>query len=210
MNEIDNEYIIDSLKNNYEDNEIFKLQKHDTIHALENKINEMPKQEILFELDFNQIVPFHKLRSNFKDDDIEDDKFWNHVVALLFMNILYENYFIETKHNLDEEKKLLTRATLDDYKRAEPILANRNDVIETIKEIGFPSPRVHIVMNYINNENVKREVTNYLSESLPFSIKLYSDCDIQTDNLNNVKVYDKNGEGIVVKQETGKSYEKKI
>ena len=210
MNNIDNDYIIDSLNNNYEDNEIFKLQRRDNLSSLEKTINEMPQGEILFVIDFNQIVPFHRLRSNFKDDDIEDDIFWNHAVSLLFMNILHENYFIETKHDLDEEKKLLTRASLEDYKKAEPILVNRNDVIETIKELGFTNPRLHIIMRYINNENVIGEVTNYLDDSLPFSVKLYSDCEIPTDRLINVKVYDRDSEGKTVNKITGKAYEKKI
>ena len=40
---------------------------------------------------------------------------------------------------------------MEDYKKAEPILVNRNDVIEAINELGLSNPRLHIIMRYKNN-----------------------------------------------------------
>ena len=211
MSNIDNEYVLKSLTTNYEDNEVFKHQKHETLNGIEETLKAMNKDEILFELDLNKLMAFSKLRNTFKDNETEEDNFWNHAIALLFMNTLYEDYFIETKHDLDEERKVLIRDNVEEYKNVESALVDRNDVIEAIKELSLTRPRVHIILRYVNNEDVIEEVLNYMDGDIP--IKIYSDAEIPEEKIANkrgVKVYDKDEEGITIDQVVGKSYEKKI
>ena len=194
------------------DNEIYKKQNHEVLNELTEQLESMSKNEILFEIDLNKVVPFNKLRNIIKENNMDIDAFWNHTVSLLFMNTLYEKYFIETKHDLDEERKILVRDSIEDYQRAESILVNRNDVIETIKELQLTNPRLHIVLRYINNEGVIDEVLNYIDESIPFPINIYSDGEIPEEryiNKSNVKVYEKDKEVLAINN-TGKKYEKKI
>jgi hypothetical protein len=194
------------------DKKIYKKQKHEVLNELTEQLESMSKNEILFEIDLNKVVPFNRLRNIIKENNMDIDTFWNHTVSLLFMNTLYEKYFIKTKHNLDEERKILVRDSIEDYQRAESILVNRNDVIETIKELQLTNPRLHIVLSYINNEGVIGEVLSYIDETIPFPVNIYSDGEIPEEryiNKNNVKVYDKDKEVLVINN-TGKKYEKKI
>ena len=208
-----NEYVINSITRNNRDNEVFKHQQHETINGISEVIEHMPKSEVLFEIDFNQIVPFNKLRSNFKEDDNVDDIFWNHVISLLFINTLYEKYFIETKHDLEDERRILTRDNVEEYFYREQGLVNRDDVIKTIGELNLDEPRLHVVLKYVNNENVIGEVMNYLNDDIPYPVKVYSDGEIQDDKLrgkHNLKVYDREDAGLDIKEVLGHSYEKKI
>jgi hypothetical protein len=116
------------------------------------------------------------------------------------------------KTNYSNIQSLYLRQRIEDYQRAESILVNRNDVIETIKELQLTNPRLHIVLSYINNEGVIGEVLSYIDETIPFPVNIYSDGEIPEEryiNKNNVKVYDKDKEVLVINN-TGKKYEKKI
>ena len=206
-----NEYVINDIRN--DGNAVFKHQQRDTLNGISDLLQGMPKKEILFEIDVNQIVPFYKLRNNFKDDDNVDDTYWNHVISLLFMNSLYEKYFIETKHDLEEERKILVRDNVEEYYQREARLVTRDDVINTIGELNLDEPRIHIVLKYVNNENVIDEVINYLDNDIPYTVKIYADGEIQEEKLRNrrsVKVYDREDAGLDIKEILGQSYEKKI
>ncbi len=205
-----NEYVINSITTDNNEKEVFKHQRHETLNGIEELIEKLPKKEILFELDLNQIMSFSKLRNNIKDDDRNYDIFWNHVISLLFMTDLYEKYFIETKHDLEDERKLLSRDNVDEYFNREWSLVTRDDVFEAIDELTLKNPRVHIILKYVNNDNVLDEVLTYLDGDIP--VKIYSDGEIADEKLRGkkVKIYDRENPGLDINEVLGHSYEKKI
>lgn len=226
MEKLDNEFLDREFNNNYQVHEIFKYQKHRTLDTLKKNIKE--NDELLLEIDINNIMPFYKHRNNFDFESIEEYNFWNHVVSVLFMQELSENYNIYTNHDILTEKKILTRDSFEEYQKYESILINRNDVIETIKNLNLDNKRIHIVLRFVNNEFIWKELVNYLEDDLPFITMIYSDSDIYrfkvernemecgfpTDEYK-YKIFDKNKEGYEsYRLENSKNdylkYEKKI
>lgn len=206
MEKIDNEFLEREFNNNYQVNEIFKYQRHRALDKLMRNIKE--KNELLFEIDINIIMPFYKHRNNFEFESEEEYNFWNHALSILFMQELSENYNIETKHDILTEKKILTREDFEEYQKYEDVLINRNDVIEAIKQLNLDSNRIHIVLRFVNNEFIWKELVNYLDEDLPFITMIYSDSDIYRFKVNGknheegfptdiykYKIFDKEREG---------------
>lgn len=186
MEKLDNKYLEREFNNNYQVHEIFKYQKHGTLDTLIKNIKE--KHEPLLEIDINNIMPFYKHRNNFEFESIEEYNFWNHVISILFMQELSDNYNIETNHDVLAEKKIITRDSFEEYQKYESILINRNDVIETIKNLNLDTKRLHIVLRYVNNEFIWKELVNYLEDDLPFITMIYSDSDIYRFKVNGKEI----------------------
>ena len=182
MEKIDNEYLEREFNNNYKVHEIFKYQGHATLDTLIKKIKD--SNEILLEINNNNITPFYKHRENFEFESIEEYSFWNHIISVLFMQELSDSYDIETNHDILLEKKILTGESFEDYQKYEKILINRNDVIEAIKKLNVDKKRVHIVLRFVNNEFIWKELVNYLEDDLPFITMIYSDSDIYRFTVN--------------------------
>lgn len=165
------------LKNNYSSHEVFNYQG---TNALEEVVKYVKYNEndILFEININNIMPYYKHRTEFVSESQDEEKYWNHVVSILFFNQLKENYGIDNHSDLDTQKKIMTREEVSEYYKAEPALLNRNDVIEAIRELNNPNARVHIVVRALNNESIWKELTNYLQDGLPFKTMLYSEGEI--------------------------------
>ena len=125
MEKIDNEFLEREFNNNYQIHEIFKYQKHRDLDILIKNIKE--NDELLLEININNIMPFYKHRSNFQFESDEEYKFWNHVVSTLFMSELKDNYSIVTLHDIDTEKRILTRDNFEEYEKREELLLDRND-----------------------------------------------------------------------------------
>lgn len=224
MEKIENEYLEREFANNYQTHELFNYQRRETIDSIMNRINDNPNGDILLQININNIMPFYKHRNNFINNSVEEYNYWNHVVSILFMSQLKEKYDFNTIHDIDKEKRIITREPFDDYKKTEPALLNRNDVIELIKNLNFDNPRLHIVIKHFNNEDIWNELVNYFDDDLPFITMIYSDCDVYrffaksndcpSDNYK-YKFFDKSREGIEsYKLENYKDevlkYEKKI
>ena len=206
MKVIDNKFVKEELENNYEKNEIFKHQRHSTISQIEDYIKENGTNEILLDIDINNITPFLKLGSLLKDDN----EYWNHVVALLFMQDLEFKYNYKSDHEIDAEKRILSR-DIENYESLKHLIINNNDVYDSIKRNNPTISRIHIILKYINNENIIDEVLNYIDEESTFTTMIYSDSEIPIDKISNrykVKVYDKDEDGVLIYKV--KTYEKKI
>ncbi len=225
MEIIDNKYLEREFNTNYEYHEIFNYQKNETLDVLEKRIKSSGKNDILLKININNIVPYYKHRSNIEHNSDEEKKYWNHVVSILFATQLKEMYEIDSIRNIDEEKRVVVRGTFEEYKKLQDVLLNRDDIIEIIRNLKFDNTRLHIVINYFNNEYVWNELINYLSDDLPFITMIYSDSDIYrlmfnakefpTEHYKYV-MFDKNEEGKVSYKllDTEKNevlkYEKKI
>ena len=230
MEKIENEFLEREFNNNHEVHEIFKYQRNEDIDNLEKNILESNGNEILLKININNIMPFLKHKSNIEKDSEEEEKFWNHVVSILFMSQLDDKYKIESVHNVDEEKKIITRDNFDVYQKVESALINRDDVIELIRNLNLDNPRLHIIITYFNNENVWKELVNYLEDDLPFITMIYSESDLfrfkeedaeindmdYPSDLYSYKVFKKSEEGIesnrlkISKNNSVLLYEKKI
>lgn len=206
MKDIDNKFVKEELENNYETNDIFKHQRHSTISQIEDYLKENGTNEILLDIDINNITPFLKLGTLLKDDD----EYWNHVVALLFMQDLEFKYNYKTDHEIDAEKRILSR-DIESYEDLKHLIINKNDVFDSIKRNNPDAKRIHIILKYINNENIIDEVLNYIDEESTFTTMIYSDSELPIDKIYNrykVKVYDKDEDGVLIYKV--KTYEKKI
>ena len=230
MEKIENEFLEREFNNNHEVHEIFKYQRNEDIDNLEKNILESNGNEILLKININNIMPFLKHKNNIEKDSEEEEKFWNHVVSILFMSQLDDKYKIESVHNVDEEKKIITRDNFDVYQKVESALINRDDVIELIRNLNLDNPRLHIIITYFNNENVWKELVNYLEDDLPFITMIYSESDLfrfkeedaeindmdYPSDLYSYKVFKKSEEGIesnrlkISKNNSVLLYEKKI
>ena len=206
MKDIDNKFVKEELENNYETSDIFKHQRHSTISQIEDYLKENGTNEILLDIDINNITPFLKLGTLLKDDD----EYWNHVVALLFMQDLEFKYNYKTDHEIDAEKRILSR-DIESYEDLKHLIINKNDVFDSIKRNNPDAKRIHIILKYINNENIIDEVLNYIDEESTFTTMIYSDSELPIDKIYNrykVKVYDKDEDGVLIYKV--KTYEKKI
>ena len=206
MKDIDNKFVKEELENNYETNDIFKHQRHSTISQIEDYLKENGTNEILLDIDINNITPFLKLGTLLKDDD----EYWNHVVALLFMQDLEFKYNYKTDHEIDAEKRILSR-DIESYEDLKHLIINKNDVFDSIKRNNPDAKRIHIILKYINNENIIDEVLSYIDEESTFTTMIYSDSELPIDKIYNrykVKVYDKDEDGVLIYKV--KTYEKKI
>lgn len=205
--ELENKYLEREFNYNYQVHEIFKYQQHRTLDTLIKKINE--KKELLLEIDINAIMPFYKHRNNFEFESDEEYDFWDHVISNLFMQELNEKYKIVTLHDIETEKRILTRDSFKEYEKRKGLLLDRNDVIETIRQLNLDSNRIHLVIRFVNNEFIWKELVNYLDDDLPFITMIYSDSDIYRfkvdqkefngqnlpTNVYKYKIFDKDKEG---------------
>ena len=187
---MENVFLEREFNNNHEVHEIFKYQRNEDIDDLEKMVTESDDNEILLKININNIMPFLKHKSNIEKDSEDEEKFWNHVVSTLFMSQLNDKYKNESIHNIDEEKKVLTRDEFDVYQKVESALINRDDVIESIRNQNIDNPRLHIIINYFNNENVWKELVNYLEDDLPFITMIYSESDLFRFKEENAEIND--------------------
>lgn len=202
MEKIDNEKLEREFNNNKTSHEVFEHQRTGTLDVLEKRIKD--NNEVLFQLSINNIMPFYKHKGHFVDGSKEETRFWNHVVAILFMTELRNRDGLDTCHDIDEEKKIITREDFDIYEKVEDALLDRADVIETIKKLG--SPRIHIIARYFNNQDVWKEVLSYLGEDLPFVTMIYSDGEINVPESTYTYIhYDKQEEGLHYKKNASKA-----
>jgi len=217
---MDNKILERELNNNYEYNEIFTYQRYGTLESVSDVVKE--NKELLFEININNIIPYYKHRSKFKYESEEEYRFWNHIISILFITELKEKYDIDILHYIDEEKKIVTKNEFDDYLKYEHILLNREDVIEILKKLNIK--RLHLIVRYVNNEYIWKEIVNYLQNDLPFITMIYSDGDIYktkkdgigetsfVEDVYGYKKFDRYEEGIEIKsiRKKEKVYEKKI
>ena len=143
-------------------------------------------------------MPYYKHRGNFTYESEDEYKFWEHVISTLFMSELKEKYNIVTLHDIDTEKRILTRDNFEEYKKREELLLDRNDVIETIRQLNLESNRIHIVLSFVNNEFIWKELVNYLEDDLLFITMIYSDGDYRLKGIEDVYkyiIFDKDREG---------------
>ena len=209
MKELDSKILERELRDNHDTHEIFKHQSRILLSDLEDNLKE--SNEIVLNINLNSIMPFYRLTTKMKHEEYEDENFWQHAVSVLFMQDLKDRYNVETIHNLAEEKKVLTRVDIEDYSKVENVLINRNDVIEAIKSLN-PS-RVHIILEYMKNDDVIEEVLHYIDEDIPFVTMIYYDGEIPEEIINgkyHAKVFDYTEEGVLTHKEVNKTYEKKI
>lgn len=176
MERIENEILEREFINNYGIHEVFEYQSTSDLDNLVKSIKD--SNEILLQININNIIPFYKHRNNFKDDSEEESKYWNHIISILFMTQLKEKYNLDMVHDLEEEKKIITREPFETYQQYESALLDRNDFIEAIRNLNLDNTRVHIVIRSFNNENVWKELLNYLEDNLPFITMIYSDGDM--------------------------------
>ena len=203
---MDNEILKEELFKNNTEHEVFKRQKHSTLNEVVKHVKEYNGRNFLVELNINSIVPFIN-RSDLKDQD----DYWEHVVSLLFMNELDYRYNIKSNHSLDDEKRILSRGSKEEYNKYEEALLDRNDVIESINNVGIEYPRLHIIIEYINNDNIWNELVNYLANDLPFATMIYTDGEMPPImDENRYVLFDKENEGIIHIPVKGYTYEKKI
>ena len=206
---MDNKYLENEIKNNHESHEVFKRQRHSDLDKITDYTD---KNDIVLNITVNNIVPFIS-----KSDNREKENYWNHSVSLILMNELNYRYGIKTNHDLEEEKRIITRADNNEYNRLDSIVINRDDVIETIRNLNLDNPRFHIILNYINKDEIWTELFNYFQDDLPFITMIYSDNDIpgmvdkEYNELNyEYIIFDKEDDGIVNHPLKAKTYEKKI
>ena len=174
------ENIEKELDNNRSIHEIFECQSASVIDTVIKRFKDNDSNEILLQININNIMPFYKHRGNFQKESEEEARFWEHLVSILFMSQLKERHDFDIVHDIEEEKKVMTREPFEIYKQVEGALLDRNDVIETIRSLGLESPRLHIVLSSFNNELVWSELINYLNEGLPFITMIYSSGNVTT------------------------------
>lgn len=175
METINNEILEREFQNNYSIHEVFEYQSVSTLESVIKKINQSEKNEILLQININNMMPFYKLKSTLKNNDQEERKFWNHLISILFMTQLEEKYGVDSLHNIEVEKKLMTREPFENYSKYENIIINRNDVIESIKKMNLDGLRLHFIIRSFNDECIWKELVYYLGDKLPFVTMIYSD-----------------------------------
>lgn len=170
-----NEILEREFQNNYSIHEVFEYQSVSTLESVIKKINQSEKNEILLQININNMMPFYKLKATLKNNDQEERKFWNHLISILFMTQLEEKYGVDSLHNIEVEKKLMTREPFENYSKYENIIINRNDVIESIKKMNLDGLRLHFIIRSFNDECIWKELVHYLGDKLPFVTMIYSD-----------------------------------
>ena len=216
MEFLENKTLGSELKSNYYVNAIFKRQRHSDLEKLQRNTIILDR-DILFELNINNIVPFTR---NASPSTVDEESYWNHFVSLQFMSQLKDRYGVHTSHNLEEEKKLMTRTPLDDYASFESSIVDRNDVIEGIKGLYKLSPRIIIVLKYVNNEGIWRELLNYFDQNVGMIVMICTDGEMPFEideetkkRIGSCMVFNKDeGGNLLLPQQKGKGLfrEKKV
>lgn len=207
METIENEILERELNNNHSIHEVFEYQRVSTLDNIIKRIKASDDNEILLQINMNIMIPFYKLKATIKNDPEQESKFWNHLVSLLFISQLSEKHEINTLHDIEVEKKIMTREPFDGYHKYEDIIVNRNDVIEAIKGLKLDNPRLHIIIRSFNDECIWKELVHYLGDKLPFVTMIYSDGNMpvwridseeekELTELYKFKNFDGNEEGI--------------
>lgn len=216
---MENKFLDRELRTNHYYNEIFKRQKHNDLDTLIMNLK-ISGKDVIFELNINNAIPFCKNGSIFEPNSEEEKNYWNHVVALLFMNQLKEKYDIESDHNLEDEKRIITRLPQEEYLKYEDCLVNRDDIVQEIKKLPLLSPRVHIIVRYINSDSIWKELINYFDSDIPLITMIYTDGEMPIEISEEIKQKtnpfyifnkDEDGEFIIQKSKNkGLIHEKKI
>lgn len=192
------EYLEEEFNNNHSIGEIFKNQRHDTLDSLVDRVNNS-NEDIVLQISLNNIMPLLKHKNNIKDTD-EEKLYWDNVVSILLMNELVEKYGTNTSHNLDDEKRIMTRGEYEEYKSVQNGIVNHNDIIESIRSLN--NPRVHIILECVKNENIHNELISYLDGNLDFVTTIYTDGEITVNNQDiDYVLFDRNEEGKLVESE---------
>ena len=176
---MENKILEKELNENYESHEIFLHQSYETLNSIEKIIDE--KNEILLEINMNNIMPYYNLRTNFKNESDGENNLWDHIISILFMTELKGKYNIDLARNIDEEKRIMTKGSIDTYLYTEDLLSNRSNIINIIRELEID--RIHIIIRHVNNEFIWKELFNYFDDELGFITMIYSD-----SNIGDIKV----------------------
>lgn len=176
---MENKILEKEINENYGHHEIFLHQSYETLNSIEKIIDE--KNEILLEININNIMPYYNLRTKFKYESIEENDLWNHIISILFMTELKGKYNVDLARNIDEEKRIMTKGSVDTYLYSEDLLSNRNHIFNIIRELE--KDRIHIIIRHVNNEFIWKEIFNYFDDELGFVTMIYSD-----SNIGDIKV----------------------
>lgn len=220
MLRIENNNIDRELRVNHFSNEIFKKQRHSDLDAVAANVRIL-NRDVVLELDINNTVPFCNNSKSITPGSKEDADYWNHSVSLMFMSQLVDKYFVDTNHDLDEERRVMTRLPIESYLTFEDALVNRNDVLEAISSLQLLSPRIHIVLKYMNNEGIWKELMNYLDKDISAITMIYTDGEVPIDfsdeellkRICPCQLYDKDEDGVFLvepKKEKGLKHEKEV
>ena len=184
METIDNMVLERELKDNHSMHELFEYQRNSTLDGVVKTLKESNGNDILLQISINNVIPFYKFRASFLYESEEESRYWNHIISILFMSQLKEKYDLETSHEIEEEKKVMTRESFETYQLFESTLVDRNDVIEAIRKLGLENPRLHIVVSSFNNEFVWKELVNYFQDGLPFITMIYTDGNMASQKVS--------------------------
>ena len=179
MSYISSEKIKEELMNNFEENEVFGVYNRSILFQVEDHV-EKEENDIYLVLDENTIYSYDKHRREcdasghavMSNIGLEHEVFWNHLIALLFMQQLKDRYHMETSHNLLEEEKYFTEKNYGEYLEIEKQLLSREDVLETIDNID--PLRVHIIVK-CGISGVDNEIGHYLQDKYAFITMVYTE-----------------------------------
>lgn len=173
-----NKFLERELKQNKTNHEIFKNQKYGDLRKVKEILeNKNSLQDILIEFDIDTINNVHLLYC-FPYDSYDQKRIWEHFVSIEIMKKLEEKYLVNSDHDLSEEEKYILSGNIDnteDYLKVEEVLLNRNDVLETIKNLNLLDLRLHFLIRWCKSSCLCDEISNYLREDLPFVTMVYSD-----------------------------------
>ena len=182
--------IAEELNNNFEKNELFFGYPTSTIDAVKEALKNTNDNDIVVELNKETLERLDKhacpygnmCRLHMYYGTDERVMFWNHLIALLIMKQLENQYHFNCGHDLDEEEKYFTEKTYEEYAKVADTLVTREDVFKTIQSLCLNNPRLHILSRYSLGE--ESEIDNYLQDEYPFVTMVYSDGDTFKDVYN--------------------------
>lgn len=170
-----NKHLERELRENTTDHEVFSEQNYEDIETAKKLLNQQVHTNDIL-VDFDSIL-LRKLPISYFSRNLSmcDQKIkWEHFVAVEIMKRIKEKYKIETDHDLEAEEKYVYTSNEEDYLSVREILINRDDIIESLKDLKLPNLRIHFFIQSNHIQELIDEISTYLIEELPFSIMIYS------------------------------------
>lgn len=170
-----NNNLLRELKKNKVKHEIFENQVYTDLIDIEKILKSQTEtNDILIEFN-DEVLNKAPLLYTFPYDSYENDKIWEQFVALEIMKEINKKCNVSTNHNLSEEEKVIYSNDEEDYLKAEEFLLTKDEVIETLTNLGLSNLRIHFLIKWCQSECLCSKINEYLELNLPFVTMIYTD-----------------------------------
>jgi len=205
-----NKHLEREFRENITEHAVFSKQTYEDLETLKKVLNKQSHtNDIFIELDSRFLI---ELPTSYYSSDLltKDDikEKWEHLLALEIMKKIIDKYDVEMYHDLGEEERYIYTHDEEDYLKVKEILINRDDVIETLKNLNLSNLRIHIFIRTHFNQEIIDEISNYFIDELPFKIMVYSTEDMLVGADSYIEYYE-NYKGKIIGEKKIKNKRKK-